>query len=84
MKVLGILLPVLAVRCPPWQWTAISRNGEKARSVAPTCIERRQPPKTPGHLHSAALQKPQILLAGHIVTGDGKWVLYAKYTQKRA
>ncbi|KAK6741375.1 hypothetical protein RB195_009306 [Necator americanus] len=36
------------------------RNGEKARSVAPICIERRQRPKTPGHLHSAALQKQQI------------------------
>ncbi|KAK6761394.1 hypothetical protein RB195_022452 [Necator americanus] len=33
-------------------------------SVAPTCIDRRQPPKTPVHLHSAALQKPQIRLAG--------------------
>ncbi|KAK6751600.1 hypothetical protein RB195_003174 [Necator americanus] len=39
-----------------------SRSGEKAWSVAPPCIERRQPPKTPKPLHSAALQKPQIRL----------------------
>ncbi|KAK6763150.1 hypothetical protein RB195_023745 [Necator americanus] len=66
MKVFGILLPVLAVRCPPWAMDCdLSQNGEKARSVAPTYIERRQPPKKPGHLHSAALQKPQIRLAGH-------------------
>ncbi|KAK6734592.1 hypothetical protein RB195_018029 [Necator americanus] len=42
----------------------VLRNGEKARSVAPTCIERRQLPKKLGHLHSVALQKPQIRLAG--------------------
>ncbi|KAK6726727.1 hypothetical protein RB195_004818 [Necator americanus] len=52
--------------------------------MAPTCIERRHPPKTPGHLHSAALQKLQIRVAGHHCIGDEKWVLFVNHTHKRA
>ncbi|KAK6754864.1 hypothetical protein RB195_013691 [Necator americanus] len=43
---------------------------------------RRQPPKTPGHLHSAPLQRPQIR---HIVIGDEKKrVLCVNHIHKRA
>ncbi|KAK6733809.1 hypothetical protein RB195_017523 [Necator americanus] len=67
----SIHMKVCGIFCQSWlfavhreQWTAICRNGEKAPPVAPTCIERRQTPKMPGNLYSAALQKPQIRLAG--------------------
>ncbi|KAK6733686.1 hypothetical protein RB195_017441 [Necator americanus] len=66
------------------RWTAISQNGEKARSMALTCIERRQPPKTPGHLHSAASRSRRFDWLDTIVTLDEKWVLYVNHTLKRA
>ncbi|KAK6762201.1 hypothetical protein RB195_023057 [Necator americanus] len=42
-----------------------------------------QPPKTPGHLHSALSRSRRFNWLDTIVTGDEKWVLYVNHTQKR-
>ncbi|KAK6754388.1 hypothetical protein RB195_013410 [Necator americanus] len=63
------------------KWTAISRNAEKAWSVAPTCIERQQSPQTPGHLLSRSRRLDWL---DTIVTGDEKWALYVNHTHNRA
>ncbi|KAK6767146.1 hypothetical protein RB195_026425 [Necator americanus] len=86
MKVCGILLPVLAVRVHPEQWTVISRNGEKLGHWLPNALSNGNRQRHPNICTQLLSRSRRFDWPDTIVTGDEKWVLYVNHTHthKRA